>query len=149
MRGAGRSRAWWAAGGAGDPAGGSGGFCFAEPGRRHRTVGCTFIGCCSLGIGAPTSSRALSLSAAGGAYGPALAPRAPSPAQPGRGNPSAASSDRSCCSWWLAARLPLSDLSLVPRESPEPLPTMAEPGAPRPFLAQLGPSHTRCPRYPR
>lgn len=145
MRGTGRSRAWWAAGGAGDPAGRSGGFCFPEPGRRHRSVGCTFIGCCSLGIGAPTSSRALSLSAAGGAYGPALAPRAPSPAQPGRGNTSAASSDRSCYSWWRVA----SDLSLVPRESPEPLPTMAEPGAPHPSLAQLGLSRSRCPRYPR
>lgn len=149
MRGAGRSRAWWAAGGAADPAGGSGGFSFAEPGRRHRPVDCTFIGCCSPGIRAPAPAGAWSLAAAGGACGPALAPRAPSSAQPGRGSPSAASSDRSCCGWWRAASLPLSDLSLVPARRPRRSPTMAEPGAPCPALARLGPRRARCPRYPR
>ncbi|MEJ1269562.1 hypothetical protein NN561_000373 [Cricetulus griseus] len=118
MRGAGQSRAWWAAGGAGDPAGGSSGFCFPEPGRRHRPVGCSFIRCCSPGIGVPAPARDLSFAAAGGAYGPALALRAPRSAQPGRRSPSAASSDCSCCSWWREATQTFSDLSLVPASRP-------------------------------
>lgn len=137
MRGAGRSRAWWAAGGAGDPAGGSGGFCFAEPGRRHRPVGCTFIGCCSLGIGAPTSSRALSLSAAGGAYGPALSLAVGTPVQHPPTAHAAAGGERRLCrsatsAWSPASRLSRSPrwLSLGPRVPLWLSWDRAEPGAP-------------------